>query len=111
VLNRNNLYVLLILLLDRLHGELVVSWYIAQLCQVLSPSLRLSSSSSEKPGSDPVFFVFFFLGGRNFGKFRPEKYDFDLYKGFSIFKKKTQIRQIPKKKKKSRSPDFYDNLP
>jgi hypothetical protein len=32
----------------------------AQLCQVLSPSLRLSSSS-EKPGSDPVFLFFFFF--------------------------------------------------
>ncbi len=76
----------------------------AQLCQVLSPSLRLSSSS-EKPGSDPVFF-FFFGGGRNFGKFRPEKYDFHLYKGFSMEKKKGPNSPDSEKKEVSRSPDF-----
>jgi hypothetical protein len=36
------------------------------------------------------------FGGRDFGKFSPEKYDFDLYKGFSM-RKMTQIRQISKK--------------
>jgi len=30
-------------------------------------------------------------GGRNFTKFQPEKYDFNIYKGFSIKK----IAQIP----------------
>jgi hypothetical protein len=35
--------------------------------------------------------------GQNFAKFQPEKYDFDLCKGF-FMKKMTQIRQISKKK-------------
>jgi hypothetical protein len=35
--------------------------------------------------------VFFFFG-RNFARFRPEKYDFNLYKGFSM-EKMGQIRQ------------------
>jgi hypothetical protein len=37
--------------------------------------------------------VFF---GQNFTKFKLEKYDFDMYKGFFV-KKITQIRQIYKK--------------
>jgi hypothetical protein len=40
---------------------------------------------------------FFFLFWRNLAKFRPEKYDFDLCKGFSIAKM-AQIRQISKQK-------------
>jgi hypothetical protein len=38
--------------------------------------------------------VFFFLG-EIFAKFRPEKYDFNLYEGFSMEKmaKKTQISE------------------
>jgi hypothetical protein len=39
----------------------------------------------------------FFFGGRNIAKFRPEKYGFHLYKGFSM-KKMAQIRQISNKK-------------
>jgi len=50
--------------------------------------------------------VFFFFLWRDFAKFPPEKYDFDLYKGF-FMEKMTQIRQISKKKK-SKSPDFND---
>jgi hypothetical protein len=34
--------------------------------------------------------------GQNFAKFQPEKYDFDLCKGF-FMKKMTQSRQISKK--------------
>jgi len=48
----------------------------------------------------------FCVGGRNLAKFQHEKYDLvDLYKGFFIAKKKTQIRQILKKDY-SKSPDF-----
>jgi hypothetical protein len=50
----------------------------------------------------------FFLGP-NFAKFRPEKYDLDLDKGFFI-EKMIQIRQILKEKKKSKSPDFYNKF-
>jgi hypothetical protein len=32
-------------------------------------------------------------------KFQPEKYDFDLFKGFFMEKKKAQLCQISKKKK------------
>jgi hypothetical protein len=39
-------------------------------------------------------------------KIRPEKCDFNLYKGF-LREKLAQIRQISKKNK-SNSPDFYD---
>jgi hypothetical protein len=38
-----------------------------------------------------------FFSWRNFAKFRPEKYDFDLYKGF-LMKKWHKFRQISKKK-------------
>jgi hypothetical protein len=41
-----------------------------------------------------------FFWGQNFTKFQLEKYDFDLYKGFSI-KKMTQVHQISKKNSKS----------
>ncbi len=34
-----------------------------------------------------------FFWGQDFGKLSPEKYDFDLYKGFSM-RKMTQVRQI-----------------
>jgi hypothetical protein len=37
-------------------------------------------------------------GWQNFAKFRPEKYDFNLYKGF-LMRSIAQIRQILKKKK------------
>jgi hypothetical protein len=48
----------------------------------------------------------FCVGGRNLAKFQHEKYDLvDLYKGFFIAKKKTQIRQISKKEY-SKSPNF-----
>jgi hypothetical protein len=40
---------------------------------------------------------FFLCGGRNFAKFQSEKYDFNLYKGFSM-EKMAQIHQISKKK-------------
>jgi hypothetical protein len=42
---------------------------------------------------------FKFIFGRNFAKFQPEKYDFNLYKGFFMEKKKAQFRQISRKKK------------
>jgi hypothetical protein len=51
--------------------------------------------------------VVLFLG-QNFIKFRPEKYDYDLYKGFSM-KKMGQFRQILKKEF-SRFSDFYDKF-
>jgi len=44
-----------------------------------------------------------FLFWQNFAKFRPEKYNFNLYKGFST-KKMAQICQTPKKKV-SKPPD------
>jgi hypothetical protein len=37
-------------------------------------------------------------GPQNFAKFRPEKYDFNLYKGF-LMRSIAQIRQILKEKK------------
>ncbi len=46
---------------------------------------------------------------QNFAKIQPEKYNFDLYKAFSM-KKMTQILQISKKKKNSRLPDSYDKF-
>jgi hypothetical protein len=49
-----------------------------------------------------------FFWGRNIAKFRPEKYGFDLYKGFSM-NKWAQIRQISNKKS-SRSSDFNDKF-
>ncbi len=45
----------------------------------------------------------------NFTKIQAEKYDFNLYKGFSM-EKMAQICQILKKKRISRSPDFFDNF-
>jgi hypothetical protein len=42
---------------------------------------------------------FFFFKKRNFAKFHSEKYDFNLYKGFSM-KILAQIRQISKNKNK-----------
>jgi hypothetical protein len=58
-------------------------------------------------------FIFFSLPsakkfGRNPAKFRPEKYDFDLCKGFSM-EKMTEIHQISKIKV-SRLADFYDKF-
>jgi len=51
-----------------------------------------------------LFFSAAILFWQIFTKFKPEKYDFNLYKAF--FKdKKTQIRQILKEKK-SKSPIF-----
>ncbi len=50
--------------------------------------------------------VFFYW--RIFAKIRPEKYDFDQYKGFFIGKM-VQIRQISKRKK-FKSPDFYNKF-
>ncbi len=47
--------------------------------------------------------------GWNFVKFWPENYDFDLYKGFSMRKKKAQIHQISKKEI-SRLPYLYDKF-
>jgi len=48
---------------------------------------------------------------QNFTKFRPGKYDFDLYtKGFSMGKM-AQIRQISKRKKVSKTSNFYDKFP
>ncbi len=48
----------------------------------------------------------------HFAKFRPENYDFNVYKGF-FMEKITQIRQTLKGKKiqiKIESSDFYDKL-
>ncbi len=47
----------------------------------------------------------------HFAKFRPENYDFNVYKGF-FMKKITQIRQTLKEffLKKIESSDFYNNL-
>jgi hypothetical protein len=57
-----------------------------------------------------IFFSFHqhFFFGRNLAKFQPEKYDFDLYKGFSM-EKMTEIHQISKTKV-SRLADFYDRF-
>jgi hypothetical protein len=60
-------------------------------------------------GSLPA--VFFFGGaGRNFAKFPPEKYDFDLYT--KDFSKKIYGPNSPdfKDLKKSKSPDFYEKF-
>jgi hypothetical protein len=42
-------------------------------------------------------YTVFFFSWRNFAKFQPEKYDFELYKGF-LMKKWHKFRQISKKK-------------
>jgi hypothetical protein len=49
-----------------------------------------------------------FFIGRNLAKFRPEKYDFVLYKEFFI-ENMAQIRQISNKNS-SKSADFFDNF-
>jgi hypothetical protein len=59
--------------------------------------------STPKSGSI-VLSVFFFFGP----KIRPRKYDFNLYKGFSM-KEMAKIRQSLKKKV-SRSLDFDDKF-
>ncbi len=48
-----------------------------------------------------------FFFGRNLARFRPDKYDFNLYKGFSM-EKMAQIRQILQKV--SKSLDFYSKF-
>jgi hypothetical protein len=55
-------------------------------CVVLRPSRsrRLRRASSVAVSSQAVFFWGWGGEGQNFAKFRPEKYDFDLYKGFFI---------------------------
>jgi len=50
----------------------------------------------------------FFFYWRIFAKFRPEKYDFNLFKGFFMWKM-AQIRQILNFKN-SKLLDFYNNL-
>jgi hypothetical protein len=49
--------------------------------------------------------VFF---GCNFTKFKPGKYDFNLYEGY-FMEKMAQIHQISREKN-SKSPDFYDKF-
>jgi hypothetical protein len=44
----------------------------------------------------------------NFTKFHPEKYDFNLYKGFSMKKKAPNLPNF--EGKKSKLPDFYDKF-
>jgi hypothetical protein len=51
----------------------------------------------------------FFPFWRKFAKFRPEKYDFELYKRFSMGKM-AKFSQISRNKIKSRSPIFYDKF-
>jgi hypothetical protein len=51
----------------------------------------------------------FFFFGRNFTKFRPEKYDFELFKRFSM-EKMHKLTQFSRNKIKSRSPIFYDKF-
>jgi hypothetical protein len=55
-----------------------------------------------------VFSVFCF-GEWNFAKFRPEKYDFDLYKGFYLWKK-NGTNSPDFGIFFSKSPDFYDKF-
>jgi hypothetical protein len=54
--------------------------------------------------------VFSFLLGRSFAKFQPEKYNFHLYKGFSMEKIGPNSPDFKKKEKVSESPDFYDKF-
>ncbi len=68
--------------------------------------LIITSSHSNvdiQPWSQVVLFF-----GHIFIKFQPEKYDYDLYKGFSM-KKKWKIRQILKKEF-SKFSDLYDKF-
>jgi hypothetical protein len=51
-----------------------------------------------------------FLLRQNFAKFQPEKYEFNLHKGFSMETKMIQIWQILENKKVSKLPDFYDKF-
>jgi hypothetical protein len=55
------------------------------------------------------FMAVFFPFWRKFAKFRPEKYDFELYKRFSMGKM-AKFSQISRNKIKSRSPIFYDKF-
>jgi hypothetical protein len=71
-----------------------------------SPTHQALSNSTKSMAIGVFLFCMF---GQNFAKFQPEKYDLDLYKGFSMGKM-TQIRQISKFFN-SRSPDFYDKVP
>jgi hypothetical protein len=50
------------------------------------------------------------FSGQNFAKFWPDKYEFNLHKGFSMETKMTQIWQILENKKVSKLPDFYDKF-
>jgi hypothetical protein len=49
-------------------------------------------------GYETVVSLPVFMFWRNFAKFRPEKYDFDLYKGFFMEKKRPKIAKFPRKK-------------
>jgi hypothetical protein len=68
-----------------------------ELCAVFFSLANFSILVTKKKWRcESVFFIW-----RDFAKFRPEKYDFALYKGFFI-EKMTQIRQISKEKNKTR---------
>ncbi len=52
----------------------------------------------------------FFLIAKIFAKIRPEKYDFDQYKGFFMGKNGSKFAKFRKEKKKLKSPDFYNKF-
>jgi hypothetical protein len=54
-----------------------------------------------------ILFILFIC--RNLAKFRPEKYDFELYKRFSM-EKMPKFTQISRNKIQSRSPISYDKF-
>jgi hypothetical protein len=56
-----------------------------------------------------VLFSFFLIGEFLQTFIRPEKCDFDQYKGF-IMEKMVQIRQIFERKKNSKSSDFRNKF-
>jgi hypothetical protein len=70
-------------------------------------SLSRPQSLSLSLFSTQLLFSFFW---RNFAKFRPEKYDFDLYKGF-FMKTIVQIHQISKGKKNPNRQIFLISSP
>jgi hypothetical protein len=72
-------------------------------------ALPLESPEKEKCKRTPLMEAVLSFFWQNFAKIQPEKYNFDLYKAFSM-KKMTQILQISKKKKNSRLPDSYDKF-
>lgn len=71
-------------------------------CSMLSQKSICISPQSGTSQSQRFFYW------RIFAKFPPERYDFDLYKGF--FMKTKRPKSPDFEEKNSKSPDFYDKF-